>query len=180
MLRFLVLGGFLVGCRPDDVKDDTGGGSDSVADDSGDSTPPVDDLVGSWLSEGANISPLFAASPYNYVSITAVFNADATYSADGVQDSDGDGAGDTTYTFSGTYTTDLTTEPHTIALTQTSPSADTATGIWDVDGDTLTYEVLSAQAASVCDAPTPEGGFGSTSCRVGNYEDGFNIQVYVR
>lgn len=183
---------FALACAPDDVTDkvgddtaadtggDSGGGdSDSNGDTGGDTgsdtetggdTGP-DSIVGDWLSDGDNISVLFAGDPFNYVSILCHFGGDGTYT---VQATDVDGQQGT---LSGTYAADNTTEPGTIVLTQANPYTATAEGIWDVSGTTLTYEVVQTDPDYGFAPPTPESGFGTTSGP--NIEPGVNVQVYV-
>lgn len=177
-MRWFSLVFFLVGCRPDDVKDDTGGGDESADTDSDggddssggdDSAPGEETLVGDWLSEGDNVSYLLQS--YNFVSVTASFATDGTYSVVG-------STSNRNYTFTGTYAEDVSTTPHTVSLVQDAPVADTATGIWDVEDGTLTYEV-SAASASTCTPPTVAGGFGSTDCPGQDYPANFNVQIFV-
>jgi hypothetical protein len=78
----------------------------------------------------------------------------------------------------GTFVADEGTSPATIVLTQTSPYAATAEGIYQVDGDTLTYEVVQTQPDYGFLPPTPETGFGSTSGT--GLNPGDNIQIYRR
>ena len=60
-------------------------------------------------------------------------------------------------------------------LTQTEPYAATSEGIWQVQGDTLTYEVVETDPG--LGATPPANGFGSTSN--GQFGDD-NIQIYRR
>lgn len=180
-MTFLLLA---LACAVDDVKDDTGA-PDDTADtaDSGDTTDTSEtgdtsgddgpgDLTGTWLSEGENLSPLFAAEPFSYVSITADFGGDGAYD---VAATDADGQ---TVTLTGTYVVDVTTNPGTIILTQTTPYSATAEGIWQVVGTTLTYEVVQTVPDYGFTPPTPETGFGSTAG--GSLAPGDNVQVYVK
>lgn len=173
-MRAILVFWMLVGCRPDDVKDDTSGGEgegegEGETADSGETGTGEETIVGSWLSEGENVSILLQG--YGFTSITADFAADGTYAVAASTST-------RTFDFTGTYTADVSTTPHTISLTQTAPTADTAVGIWDVEGTTLTYEVLAASAEG-CTAPTVEAGFGSTDCPSGDYEVNFNVQTFV-
>lgn len=172
-MRWFSLVFFLVGCRPDDVKDDSGSGDDSTAtDDSGggdDSASGEETLAGDWLSDGDDVSYLLQS--YGFVSVTASFLSDGTYTVVG-------STSNRNYTFTGTYSEDVSTTPHTVSLVQDAPTADTAAGIWDVEAGTLTYEV-SAASATTCTAPTVEGGFGSTDCPGQDYPDNFNVQTFV-
>lgn len=167
----------LFACIPDDVKEsggDTAG--DSSADTSNDSTsdsdtsPSKQDITGNWLSEGSNVSPLFQAS--GFTKILAGFQKDGTSTAT-VTDTKGK-----SYDFTGTYTVDTSTNPGTIEVVVISPVQATSRGIWQVDGDTLTYEVAQVTPDKGFVPPTPSSGFGSTSGP--NVEAGVNVQIYVR
>jgi hypothetical protein len=164
---------FLAGCLPDDVTDqpllvDTGSPRER------DTSLPAEtgSLVGEWESAGDDVSELFAAEPYEIVRVGASFAADGTYRVDA---ENADGA---TASFAGTYVTGTDTVPATITLSQTLPSNATATGIWVVDGDTLTYEVVQTVPDYGYVPPTPAGGFGSTGGP--DMVPGANVQVYVR
>lgn len=160
-------------CIPDDVADDTGKESQvdsSRNDDSSQEDRDPGDLMGDWLSEGDNISPLLEAG--GFVRIFASFKANGTYITDATD------SGGTTYNLAGTYTVDTATFPGTIVALQTTPTSVTAEGIWMVEGDILTYEVAQTSPNKGFTPPTPEGGFGSTTGP--NVEPGINVQTYVR
>lgn len=170
-------------CAPDDVTDAKDTGGDTSGDNGGDSGGNGDDtaggngggtdsIVGTWLSEGDNISALFAGDPFNYVAITSTFNEDLSYTASATDNEGGSNA------LSGTYTVDTSTSPGTIVLEQASPYTATASGIWQIEGDTMTYEVVQTEPDYGFVPPTPESGFGTTSGP--NIEPGVNVQVYVR
>lgn len=166
----------LTACVPDDVTDDTSATDDTAAADdtaTDDTGTGEQTLVGDWSSTGDDISELFSGAPFRYTALTATFNGDGSYTVVGEAQSG-------TYTFSGTYVTDTTTDPHSIVLTQTSPSAATAEGIYALEdaGDTLRYEVVQTVPDYGFVPPTPESGFGSTSG--GELEAGVNVQVYRR
>lgn len=129
-------------------------------------------LVGSWLSEGADLSDLFASDAVNLVRATATFRGNGTYTA-AVLDADNN-----TGTFVGTYTASEATSPATISLHQTDPSEAIASGIYDVNGDVLRYEVVQTDPNYGFTPPTPQGGFGSTSGP--NLDPGVNVQTYRR
>lgn len=149
---------FALACAPDDVgSDDTAAGTGS--------------LVGDWVSEGDDISPLFAVDPFNFVTINASFLADASYTVE-VVDVDGQ-----TGTLTGTFVTDTSTSPATIVLTQATPYAATASGIWEIAQGELTYEVAQTSGGTGLVPATPETGFGSTSGA--GLEAGVNVQIYV-
>jgi hypothetical protein len=169
----------LFACVPDDVKDTSSADTsvDSATDsatDSGDSDTQTggskQDILGSWLSEGENVCALFQAS--GFTKIVAGFSKDGTSTAT-VTDTKGK-----SYDFTGTYTIDTSTNPGTIEVKVISPVQATSAGIWQIDGDTLTYEVAQVLPDKGFTPPTPDSGFGSTAGP--NVEAGVNIQIYVR
>ena len=164
-------------CAPDDYTPD-----DSASPTSDDTaTSPTDDtattgdpgtLVGEWLSEGDDVSELLAGDPFGFVSITATFDGDGTYT---VVSTDGDGQSGT---LTGTWADDTSTDPASIVLEQATPYTATAVGIYAIAGTTLTYEVVQTEPDYGYAPPTPASGFGTTS---GNgIEPGINVQVYRR
>lgn len=171
-------------CTGDPYKDDSTADDSATTDDTSttddtntdDSADPVIDskLVGAWISEGENLSPLFAGRFFKYVSVSAEFKADASYVVQAV-----DQAG-STYDFTGSFVIDESTAPATIVLTQATPSVVTAEGIYEIDeADLLTYEVVQTDPnPNGFVAPTPETGFGSTSGP--GLNPGDNVQKYVR
>ncbi|MCB9689426.1 MAG: hypothetical protein H6738_03615 [Alphaproteobacteria bacterium] len=186
MTRWLPALLLLAGCFPDDwngqpYQPGLGGGTDGGTwvtetdvggGDTGDTTVPVDrGIVGSWVSEGSHLSDLFAGEPFNYVLVEARFKSDGSY----VVTSEDDGG--TSYVLTGTYTT-TDGQPGTIALVQSEPYVAEASGIWQVDGDQLRYEVVQTLPDYGFAPPTPEKGFGSTSGP--GMTAGVNVQVYVR
>lgn len=160
----------LAACTGDPYKDDSTADSTGDSEDSEASAPAI---TGDWLSEGANISPLFQSSFFSYVSIQASFGEDGTYA---VTATDADGA---TTDLTGTYVVDESTTPATITLSQTTPSAVTAEGIYQVEAEVMTYEVVQTDPNPYgFVAPTPSTGFGSTSGP--GLSPGDNVQTYVR
>lgn len=186
MIRAFVIALLVVACRPeDDVKTDatptptgdTGADTTDTGPDTTDTggtdtgtTPADPSIEGSWRSEGANIAPLFQL--FYYARIDADFATDGTYDVE-VEDTSG---GLTTFT--GTYVVDTATDPATIVLTQITPFKATAEGIWQVDGDTMTYEVTQTVPDAGFSPATPAGGFGSTAGP--GLSPGDNVQIYVR
>ncbi len=147
-----------------DTDTGNGGGGDT---ETGSSTSGT--IVGDWRSEGADLSELFA--PY-YSWISAAFRKDGSYT---VVATDTDGK---SVTFIGTYAADTRTDPANIELVQTSPSNAVSDGIYAVDGDTLTYEVVIVEPSYGYTPATPASGFGSTSGpKLGA---GQNVQTYRR
>ncbi len=161
-------------CVPDDIDTtDTADTADTGSDtDTETGTDDPAGFPGTWLSEGGNLSPLFGGDPFNYDHIDAVFQADGTYEVVGV-----DTAG-ARYDFAGTYVLDESTTPGSIVQTQTVPYDAVAAGLWLVEGDTLTLEVVQTSPDYGYTAATPDSGFGSTAGP--GLEAGDNIQTYVR
>lgn len=159
---------WMLACMADDVdetaKEETG--TPTETDDSGSA---ADGLVGDWLSEGEDLSELFA--PY-FTKVTASFSADGSYEVEATYENGASQA------FTGSYVADEGTSPASIVLTQTSPSAAVAEGIFEVAGDVLTYEVAQTEPDQGYSPPTPESGFGTTSG--GGIEAGVNVQTYRR
>ncbi|MCB9523062.1 MAG: hypothetical protein H6702_06740 [Myxococcales bacterium] len=126
-------------------------------------------IVGDWVSEGADVAPLLSGAPGNLRRLDATFTAAGAFdvvavNADGQQ-----------IVLTGRYQVDEGDRPPSIVLTQTEPYAATSEGIWQVQGDTLTYEVVETDPG--LGATPPANGFGSTSN--GQFGDD-NIQIYRR
>ena len=137
--------------------DTAGAVDDSSAPDTGAGGGGAVDLAsGTWVSEGDDLSALLAY--FEVVRVEATFRGDGAYT---VVSTDAEGA---VTTFTGEYVADRATTPHGIVLTQATPSAATAEGIWQVADATLAYEVVQTSPAVGCSPPTPDGGFGSTRC----------------
>ena len=123
--------------------------------------PATDGLIGNWLSKGADVAPLLKTY-FAIDSITAMFKADNTY----LVKSYSKGAATT---YSGTY---LQTKPATgtiwtIKLNQSTPTAVTSEGIFEVAGTspnfTLKYEVVQTEPSIGATPPTITAGFGSSN-----------------
>jgi hypothetical protein len=119
-------------------------------------------LVGTWLSQGADVAPLLAGAPFNNVSITATFNADGSYTVDGIDTSNKDTM------YAGAYVTTASSVAGVVDITlmQTAPSTATAQGIFSIDATVtpprMQYEVVQTQPTNGLVPPTAEKGFGST------------------
>lgn len=164
------------GCFPDDwdgqpYQPGTTPGP-SFTDDTAAATPDEVPLVGTWISEGSDISPLFSNLPFSYVHIEALFRADGTVTTD-IEDDNG-----ASYVTSGTYVIDDSTDPASIVLQQIEPYDGRLEGIFRVVGDELTYEVVQVEPDYGYVPPTPAAGFGSTSGP--SLTPGINVQTYVR
>jgi hypothetical protein len=157
-MAFLAVGG-MVAC----------GGSDPV-----DPGQDDDPLVGVWFSGGEDVAVGLRGEPFNVDSIRADFRANQTYEV--LQYTP-----QATITLTGTWEAGAgaagTIRP--ITVTQTSPVAVIATGIFRIDGNTMDYEVIQAEPALAgVVPPTVSGGFGSTMI-AGTAYDIF-VQGYVR
>ncbi len=141
-------------------------------------TPEVNPIVGTWASVGADIAFLLRFPPVNADSIWAKFNANNTYEVKSY-----DTAG-TALTFSGTWSANKSSvnSIYTITLNQTTPSAVTSEGIFEVyaaSPDSMKYEVLQTNPTLTgFTGPTPATGFGSTAGP--GLQPGWNLQRYKR
>jgi hypothetical protein len=126
----------------------------------------IDAIVGTWRSEGDDVPPGFEA--FAITAITATFSADGDYVVDAESDFG-------PLQFTGTYETAASDEGdiRTITLDQATPGQLVSEGIYAVDADGLTYEVIDITQGI---PPTPEGGFGSSDT---GDPAGFWTQVYV-
>jgi hypothetical protein len=165
-------------CLPDDYVEtdpDRDSDSDPVTDtdtdlDTGAGEAPDPALVGDWRSAGADLSDLFAGSPFNIVRIDAAFEADGTY----VVESEDQGG--QIGTFSGTWSVGAGASPREITLDQSSPYTARSRGIYAVSANELTYEVV--QVLPDYGNTPPSGSFG-TSAGPG-MSPGANVQTYRR
>jgi hypothetical protein len=154
-----------------DADSDADSDADTDTDTDTDVPDPADAIHGSWVSEGEDLAPLFVL--FSFTRIDATFDDDGTYAVSSL-----DAAG-ATIDYTGTYVVSVDTEPHTIVLEQATPTAATASGIWQVDdADVLTYEVTQTVPDQGFVPPTPEGGFGSTVAA--GLNPGDNVQVFRR
>lgn len=145
---------------------------DDDDDDNEDDVP--EGVVGNWLSEGTNVAPLLAF--YQINKITANFNEDGTYLVKSFTSTG------TEVTYTGVYTQTKSSVGNiwTIRLEQSTPTAVTSEGIFEVtvvegSARTMKYEVVQTQPSLGAAPPTPAGGFGSTTLVAPNS----NIQLYV-
>lgn len=131
-----------------------------------------DPIVGTWVSEGSNISPLLAAAPFNTVRIDASFNSDGTYTVVTTDNSDSQ------VTLSGTWeTAEGSGDIREITVNQSSPTSLVSEGIYRFDGSVLRYEIAQTNPPLTgVTPPTAAGGFGSTS---GGAFGQLNVQQYV-
>lgn len=182
LLPFLLL----LACRPDDVNDTADGGNADGGEEDGGADGGVDgggdggaaggdceesSLLGDWRSEGEDISDLFQLATFDYARVDASFTSDCFYQVD-VLTNEGD-----EYLLTGSWSASEGS-PGSITQSQDYPYAATAEGIWQIDGDTLTFEVVQVDPDYGFTAPTPSTGFGSTAGQ--GLEAGDNVQTYRR
>ncbi len=133
-------------------------------------------LYGTWVSEGANVAPLLF-SLFGTARVEATFNENGSYE---VVQTDTAGA---SLTLSGTFTMTKSDVDNIFEITanQTSPSALTSEGIFEIYSDatpfTMKYEIVQTSPDIGATPPTPAGGFGSTN---GGLLGTVNVQTYVR
>ncbi len=120
--------------------------------------PATEPLVGTWLSEGANVAP-------GLKSVSKTKRIDATFNANGTYKVISTDSSNVQVTFEGTYTSRVVdnTSIREITLNQTVPAALTSTGIYRVNTSGMWYEVIqTTPAIQGFTAPTAAEGFGST------------------
>lgn len=135
-------------------------------------------IMGNWVSEGANLSPLFAGSYFNIRKVEANFKSDFTYIVNQYNKTN------TTTTpdliFKGTYVIAKSTTGNiwTITCNQDQPYVAVASGIFEIKTgpEVLWYEVVQTSGTQNV-PPTPAAGFGSSN---GGTLKVANIQKYVR
>lgn len=151
---------FAVGCGA--AEDDRGG------------TSTKNPLVGTWLSSGADMAKGFNGPPLNFVEITVVFNDNGTYDIDATNTEGG------VTEMSGTWSSMASSQPgiFTVVQNQTAPNVVTSEGIYQIDGDRMTFEIIQTQPSVGATPPTPEDGFGSTQLQ-GKKTDVW-VQKYAR
>lgn len=125
-----------------------------------------------WQSSGTNVAPLLV-SLFATDSIYAEFNSDFTYL---VEQYDTSG---TKLTLAGTYTQAESGVGNIwqITVNQTSPAALTSTGIFEITGNEMKYEIVQTEPDIGAVPPTAAAGFGSTN---GGALGMLNVQTYVR
>jgi hypothetical protein len=182
LLLFALTGAMVTwqGCDDDDdnepeptCMDGIQNGDETGIDCGGDCDPCEVGIQGKWQSSGDNVAPILVTS-FNTDSIYAEFRTDFTYL---VEQYDASGA---RLDLTGTYTQEESDVEGiwTITVQQSSPNPLTSEGIFEINGNTMRYEIAQTSPEVVgVTPPTPEGGFGSTSG--GAFGDS-NIQVYER
>lgn len=144
--------------------------------DSDDDVDPAEEIVGTWLSAGDDVAPGLATnSAFPTESITATFEENGTYEVVATS------TGGASVTFTGTYETESSAngDIRTIVLNQSQPTALVSRGIYEIDDETMRYEVIQTDPAlQGFTAATAEGGFGSTTFNGTELGDVW-IQTYV-
>ncbi|HFA51322.1 MAG TPA: hypothetical protein ENJ95_20095 [Bacteroidetes bacterium] len=124
-----------------------------------------------WQSSGDNVATLLAGPPFNVDSIYVEFE-ELTYHVEQF-------SGGVKIDLDGSYsqTESGTGNIWDITLMQSSPSALTAVGIYEIsaDGNILTYEVVQTEPDIGATPPTATDGFGSTN---GGALSDWNVQTY--
>ncbi len=133
----------------------------------------VEAIVGAWVSEGATHVALGLQQLSKTARIDAEFAENGTYN---VVATDSTGS---EVTFTGAYELGEETASgiRTITLTQATPSSVTSEGIFQIESDMMTYEVIQTEPTVGAEAPTVEGGFGSTLVGGTNYGT-YWVQVF--
>lgn len=150
-------------------------GCEKSEDDGPETDPQKIGLVGEWYSSGENVAVLLSTY-FGVDSIYAKFESNNTY----LVESFADGA---KTTYSGTYaqTKSGVGTIWDITLNQTTPTAVTSVGIFDIstetDPYTMMYEVVQTQPDIQATPPTAEAGFGSTN---GGALLTWNIQKFIK
>jgi hypothetical protein len=136
--------------------------------------PEQDEIVGTWLSAGSHVAPGLTA--FNVDSLRVTFNANATYQLQ--QYADGQSV---PVTLPGTYQVGAGTAGSIRGITvNQTQGAVTATGIFRVTSNGLTYEIIqTAPGISGFTPPTVTAGFGS-SAYFGTGLGQYWVQTYVK
>ncbi len=118
----------------------------------------VEAIVSDWVSEGATNVALGLQMLAKTARINATFAENNTYNVVSIDSSGAE------VTFTGTFTLGEETASglRSISLQQTEPTTVVSEGIFQIDGTTMSYEVIQTEPNIGAEAPTVEGGFGST------------------
>ncbi len=141
-------------------------------------TQKTDELVGTWLSTGTNIPLGLRMAPIKAKNIVATFNANNTYTVVSTDSSNAN------TTMTGTWSAGAITNTgviRAITVNQNTPAALTSTGIFQVTGTTMKYEVIqTTPALAGVTAPTVSGGFGSSAYNGVPFPGQMYVQTYVK
>jgi hypothetical protein len=127
--------------------------------------PTTDGLIGEWQSSGTNVAALLKVY-FKVDSIYANFKDNNTYLVESFS-----AGAKTTYAGVFTQTKSTTGSIWTIKLEQSTPTAVTSEGIFEittvksnnVDNYTMKYEVVQTTPSIGATPPTPAAGFGSSN-----------------
>ncbi len=150
----------LPSCKKDDDKatctDGIQNGDETGVDCGGSCAACFVGVQGNWKSVGANMAPGLVALGID--SIYAEFNTNSTYTVTSY-------SGGAPLDLTGTYvqTASGVGSIWNITVEQTSPSVLTSEGIFEVNGDNMTYEVIQTAPAIGATPPTAAAGFGSST-----------------
>jgi len=135
-------------------------------------------IIGNWISEGANVSTLFAGSYFNILKVEANFKADFTYVVNQYNKTNTTTTPDIVFTGTFEIAKSTTGNIWTITCNQELPYTATASGIFEIktSPEVLWYEVVQTSGTQNV-PPTPAAGFGSSN---GGTLLDWNIQKYVR
>jgi hypothetical protein len=137
-----------------------------------DDTPGVTlvGIQGTWQSSGTDVAPLLV-NLFQTDSIYAEFNTNNTYLVE--QYSNG-----AALTLEGTYTQQEDANGiWNITVNQTTPATLVSEGIFQVNGNSMQYEIVQTSPDIGATPPTAAEGFGSTN---GGALGVLNVQVYKR
>lgn len=119
-------------------------------------------IIGTWLSQGADVAPLLAGAPFNNTKITATFKDDGSYTVVSFDTSNKE------IDYAGTYQIMPSTVGNIIQIrcSQVAPSTAQAEGMYQIDTSLtparMQYEVVQTQPTNGLQPPSPDKGFGST------------------
>ncbi len=144
-----------------------------------DNTPtPTDEIVGTWLSTGANIPLGLRIAPIKAKNIVATFNANNTYTVVSTDSSNAN------TTMTGTWSAGAISTAggiRGITVNQGTPSQLTSQGIFQVTSTTMKYEVIqTSPAIQGVTPPTVSAGFGSSAYNGTPFPLQMYVQTYVK
>lgn len=139
---------------------------------------PLEDpaIIGIWRSEGSDVASLLREPPLSLSSLEARFDKNERFVVN-ITNTNGE-----SFSLNGQFSVPMGAslgQTHPITLVQELPESSTSEGIWRVEGDLLTYEVVQTNPPLPGDnsPPSTTQGFGSTN-RGELGSD--NIQLYRR
>ncbi|MFZ4548368.1 MAG: hypothetical protein ACOYN4_13065 [Bacteroidales bacterium] len=135
-------------------------------------------IIGNWVSEGTNLSVLFAGSYFNIRKVEANFKPDFTYVVNQYNKTNTTTTPDIVFTGTFVIAKSTTGNIWTITCNQDLPYTAVASGIFEIktNPEVLWYEVVQTSGTQNV-PPTPAAGFGSSNG--GSLQD-WNVQKYIR